>query len=189
MEGVPLLQKVVAQTTEIVDNITPDQLGKATPCAEWTVRDLINHITAGATIFAISAEQGSVPDAEMATLMGGDNLGDDYRGAWKAASAQALSAFEEPGVLEKIVTLPFGPMPAGVALNIAVFDVTTHACDLARATGQRITDTELLETALTIGRQMVGPELRQAGVFDPERAIPADAPVADRLLCFAGRRL
>ena len=189
MEGVPLLHKVVAQTTELVDQITPDQLGNATPCTEWTVRDLINHITGGATMFAISAEQGSVPDAQMGALMGGDNLGDDYRESWKAASRRALSAFEEPGVLERIVTLPFGEMPAGVALNVAVFDVTTHACDLARATGQKIADTELLETALTIGRQMVGPELRQPGVFDPELAISPDAPVADRLLCFAGRRL
>ena len=62
-----------------------------------------------------------------------------------------MAAFEAPGAMEKIVKLPFGEMPAGVALNIAIFDVATHAVDLARATGQHVTDTELLEGALAIG--------------------------------------
>ena len=59
-----------------------------------------------------------------------------------------MHAFEQPGVLEKTVKLPFGEMPAGVALNIAVFDVLTHAVDIARASGQQVNDTELIETAL-----------------------------------------
>jgi uncharacterized protein (TIGR03086 family) len=80
-------------------------------------------------------------------------------------------------------------MPAGVALNIAVFDVLTHAVDIARSTGQEVRDTDLIETALAMGHQMVGPELRIPGVFDPEQAAPADAPPADRLLAFAGRRI
>jgi uncharacterized protein (TIGR03086 family) len=150
---------------------------------------LINHITGGSTMFAISAEQGSVPDDVMAKIMGGDNLGDDYKGAWKAASARAMAVFAQPGVLEKMVKLPFGEMPAGIALNIAVFDVATHATDLARATNQTISDTGLLEAALEMGRQMIGPELRQPGVFDAEQPAPADAPIADRLLAFAGRKI
>ena len=42
-----------------------------------------------------------------------------------------MTAFEAPGAMDKIVALPFGQMPAGVALNIAIFDVATHAVDLA----------------------------------------------------------
>ena len=80
-------------------------------------------------------------------------------------------------------------MPAGVALNIAVFDVTTHAVDLARASGQAVTDTELLDAALGIGKQMVGPEMRQPGVFDEEQGVGSDASAEDRLLAFTGRRI
>ena len=97
-----------------------------------------------------------------------------------------MHAFEQPGALEKTVKLPFGEMPAGVALNIAVFDVLTHAVDIARASGQQVKDTELIETALAVGRQMVGPELRIPGVFDAEQPCADDAPPADRLLAFAG---
>ena len=58
-----------------------------------------------------------------------------------------------------------------IALNIAIFDVATHAVDLARATGQHVTDTELLEGALAMGRQMISPELRAPGVFGDEQAV------------------
>ena len=189
MDNVALLQRAVGETTRLADSITPDQLGNPTLCTEWTIRDVINHVTGGSTMFAMSAEQGSVPDEVMGQLMGGDNLGDDYKGSLSAATKRAMAAFDQPGVLDKVVKLPFGEMPAGVALSIAVFDVTTHAVDLARASGQTIEDTELLDAALAMGKQMIGPELRQPGVFDAEQSIASDASAEDRLLAFAGRRI
>jgi uncharacterized protein (TIGR03086 family) len=189
VDSLALLQQVVDETTVVVNGVADGQLANQSPCEAWTVRDVINHITGGATMFAISAEQGSVPDDELGRLMGGDNLGDDFRVAWAEAADRAMAAFTQPGALEKTVTLPFGQMPAGVALNIAVFDVLTHAVDIARSTGQEVRDTDLIETALAMGHQMVGPELRIPGVFDPEQAAPADAAPADRLLAFAGRRI
>ena len=187
MDEIQLLQRVVDETTRIVGNVTEEQWSTDSPCAEWTVRDVVNHITGGATMFALSVEQGRVPDDVLGQLMGGDNLGTDPLGAWKVAAAKAMAAFGTPGALDKIVTLPFGEMPAGVALSIAVFDVLTHAVDIASVTGQRLDDTELAETALVMGRQMVTAELRQPGIFDPEQPVAADAPVESRLLAFAGR--
>jgi uncharacterized protein (TIGR03086 family) len=184
-----MLQRAVDDAGRLVDRVTPDELVNPTPCTEWTVRDLINHVTGGATMFAMSAEQGSVPDEEMGRLMTSDNLGTDYKAAFHTATARAMAAFQKPGILEQIVKLPFGAMPAGVALNIAVFDVTTHAVDLARATGQTVGDTELLEAALGMGQEMIGPELRQPGVFGPERPAPSGASAEDKLLAFAGRQV
>jgi len=184
-----MLQRVVDATGGVLANTTTAQLANPTLCTEWTVRELVNHMVGGATMFAISAEQGSVPDDELGRLMGGDNVGDDPQGAWAAASQRAMTAFEAPGVMDKMVKLPFGEMPAGVALNIAIFDVATHAVDIARATGQHVTDTELLESSLAVGRQMISPELRIPGVFGDEQPIDASASAEDQLLAFAGRRL
>jgi len=185
---IDLLQRVVHETTRIVDNVKDDQLGNATPCTEWTVRDIVNHITGGATMFAISAEQGKVPDEQIGQLLGGDNLGNDFKGAWGAAGTRAMNAFDGLD-LSKPVTLPFGEMPAGIALNIAIFDVATHAVDIASSTGQAVTDTDLLETALEFGHAMIGQEFRDMGLFGAEQPCPADAPVADRLLAFSGRKV
>src|SRR5258708_20866732 len=106
MDSVALLQRVVDETTGIIGKIGPNELGAPTPCTEWTVRDLINHITGGSTMFAMSAEQGSVPDDQIPQLMGGDNLGADYMGPWKAASSRAMAVFAHPGALEHIAQLP-----------------------------------------------------------------------------------
>jgi uncharacterized protein (TIGR03086 family) len=189
MDSIAMLQRVVDTTSGVLDNTTTAQLTNPTLCTEWTVRDLVNHMVGGATMFAISAEQGSVPDDLLGQLMGGDNVGDDPKGAWATASQRALVAFERPGAMEKMVKLPFGEMPGGIALNIAIFDVTTHAVDIARATGQHVSDTELLEGSLAIGRQMIGPELRAPGVFGDEQPIADTASAEDRLLAFAGRKI
>ena len=189
MDELMVLQRVVEETNRVVDHVSDSQMTNPSPCEGWCVRDVLNHITGGATMFAISAEQGSVPDDMIGELMGGDNLGDDPKGAWATASTKALAAFGVPGVLDKVVTLPFGDMPASAALSIAVFDVLTHAVDIALSTDQRIEDVELVETALAMGHQMVGPELRQPGIFDAEQPVAADAPATTRLLAFAGRRV
>jgi uncharacterized protein (TIGR03086 family) len=189
MDAVETLHRTVGELNRLVDNIKPEQLDDATLCTEWKVRDLLNHLTSGATMFAISAEQGSVPDDVLGPLMTTDQLGDDYKGSVHTAATRALAAFGQPGIMEKTVQLPFGEMPAGIALNIAIFDVATHCCDLARATGQQVDDDELLAEALTKGKSFVGPQMRGGGLFDDEQSAAEGASPADRLLAFAGRHI
>ena len=188
MESLTVLRRAVDEITRIVDGLDESDLAKQTPCTEWKVRDLLNHITGGATMFAVSAEQGSVPDDVMAA-MGGDSLGDDFKGAWKAASARALSAFDDPAVMERNLTLPFGEMPGAMALAVAAADVSTHLCDLSKTTGEPVKDDELLDAALTLGQQVIQPGFRMPGVFDAERPCSDDAPMVDRILAFAGREI
>jgi len=189
MDTVELMKQVIASTDKVVGGLDDTDLAKASPCEEWTVKDVLNHITGGSTMFAVCVEQGSVPDDLLGQLMGGDNLGDDYQGAWSTASQRAVAAFESPGALDKMVKLPFGEMPAGIALNIAIFDVLTHAADIASVTGQTIEDTQLIETGLGVGHQMIGPDLRAPGLFGPEQPAPDGASPTTRLLAFAGRKV
>jgi uncharacterized protein (TIGR03086 family) len=119
--------------------------------------------------------------------MGGDNLGDDFKGNYRAASDRARATFGMPGALDKTVKLPFGEMPAGVALNIAIMDVMTHAVDIARSTDQSIDDEEILTVALDVGRQLITDDFRQPGAFGPEQQAGPNASAADKLLAFAGR--
>ena len=188
MDPVALLGRAVDEVSRLVEGLDDDQYGKPTPCSEWKVRDLLNHLVGGTTMFAVSAETGDVPDELMASLMSEDQLGDDPKQAWKASSARALAAFSKPGIMEQTVKLPFGEMPAGIAATIGVFDVTTHACDLAQATGQQVQDTDLIETALETGKQMIGPDMRVPGMFGPERPCAESASSVDKLLAFAGRQ-
>jgi uncharacterized protein (TIGR03086 family) len=188
VSDVEAMRKLLGETQRVVDGIEPSQLSNPSPCSEWDVRAVLNHVAGGADMFAICVDQGGISDEKLVELVGGDNLGDDYKGSFAAASKRAIAAFEQPGVDEKMVTLPFGQMPAGIALRIALFDVAVHTWDLAKGSGQDTTlDREVVETALEAGHQMIGPEMRGTGLFGPPVAVPDDASLEDKLAGFAGR--
>jgi uncharacterized protein (TIGR03086 family) len=187
-ENTVMLQRVIDETARLVAPLDQEDFRQASPCEGWTVADVLNHVTAGAIMFAIAAEDGAVSDEKMGELLGNDNLGSDPQASFGKAADQAITAFSVPGVMDKMVKLPFGEMPASVALDIAVFDVATHACDIAHGTGQTIADPATFEEALEYGRKMIGPELRVPGLFEAEQTPRSDA-IQDRLLAFGGRRI
>ena len=187
MDQTVMIGKVLDETNRVVDGIEPSQLDNPSPCDEWTVRDVLNHITSGATMFAVCVREGCISDEQLGELMVSDNLGADYTGAFRDASAAALSAFDEPGAADKMVKLPFGEMPAGVAIIIAIFDVATHTWDLARSTGQQMQlDPEVLAAAYELAQAMM-PGMRANGVVGEEVIVAVDAPMEDRLAGLAGR--
>jgi uncharacterized protein (TIGR03086 family) len=188
MDSIAMMNKVLGETSRIVDGIEPEQLDNPTPCEGWTVRDVLNHVTGGADMFAVAAAEGKVPDEQLGQFMGGDNLGTDYKGSFEAASARAMTAFSPPDIADKMITLPFGEMPAGVAVNFAIFDVTTHTWDLAKGTGQSTDlDPEVLAAALDAAQLMLNDDFRALGLFAEAVPVPEDAPLQDRLAGLTGR--
>jgi uncharacterized protein (TIGR03086 family) len=190
MRDLSVLKRCVTELNRVVDNIGADQLGDPTPCSEWVVRDVLNHVAAGGTMFAIGAELGSISDELVSKLfVTEDQLGDDYKAAVRSSSERTLAAFSMPGVFEKTLLLPMWHVPGHVAATVAVFDFTTHICDLARSTGQQVDDSELLWTALEYGRALDSPGLRVPGRLGPEQPMRPNASNMDALLAFAGRHL
>jgi uncharacterized protein (TIGR03086 family) len=188
MDQVATMRQVIAVIGGVIDRVEPDQLGSPTACDPWTVRDVINHVTSGAEVFGRCVRDGSLSDESLTEIMTTDRLGDDYRASFRRAADAALEAFAAPGAMDRIVTLPFGEMPARMAVDIAIFDVTTHAWDLARATGQRTDfDPEVASAALRAARSMLSDDLRATGRFGAEVPVAADAPIADQLAAFTGR--
>jgi len=188
MDEVATMRRVIDITGAVVDNIEPGQLDNPSPCEAWTVREVLNHITGGAEMFALCVRDGSAPEEMLGELMTGDRLGDDYKASFHRAADAANESFAIPGVMDRIVKLPFGEMPAGMALNIAIFDVTTHAWDLAKATGQSTDlDPEVAEVAYQVAQNMLSDDLRNSGMFGPAVKAPDDLPPADRLAALAGR--
>jgi uncharacterized protein (TIGR03086 family) len=186
-----LLESIDAAAAEfgrLVDGTEPNQLANPTPCAAFTVRDLLGHVASGATMFAIAFEQGSVPDEELGRVMSPDFLGDDYKAAYAQAIARATAAFSAPGGLDGTVALPFGEMPREAAVGIAVFDVLVHCSDLARATGQDLALTDAdAEAALALGQTLGIDNMRDGVAFAEAVVVADDASGWDRLVAFSGR--
>jgi len=178
-------RRALLHTGRIVLAVRPEQLVLPTPCRDWDVRLLLNHIIGGNYMFAEVAAGGR---ADAAGTMDDHTLPDP--GTNYLASADAvMAAWAQPGAMERRCHMPFGDIPAGAAVSIHFLDIVVHGWDLARATGQDTTiEPDLAEEALDISHGLLSPELRETGVFGPEVPISADNPLHDRLVAFMGRR-
>lgn len=182
------LRAVVDTATAVILDIEDDQLTNPTPCAEWNVRELLNHLVATSRRFAIAADKGRVGDAE-AQALDGDVLGDDFRGAWAETGKQLLLAFERPDVLGKALTLSSGDTTGDVAIDLAALEVGVHTADLARATGLPTGDPAPFAAVFGILRARMTEDWRGPGLLDDEQPVPPQAGVVDQLLAYAGRRV
>lgn len=163
-----------------------DQWDAPTPCTDWSVRDLVNHLV---------VEQLWVPETmagktmeEVGDRFDGDQLGDDPVGAWERASAASLAAVAEPGALERTVHLSRGEAPGGDYIAEMTTDATAHTWDLARGIGadDRL-DPDLVAFSILLLLPMKD-ELSKSGMFAEPVDVPEDADPQTKLLAMIGRR-
>ena len=182
------LERAAASTRAVLKGIAAEDLDRDTPCASWKVRDLLNHVLGGTHVFANTVRTG-----EMRPPEGGrkDFCDGDLVATFDEGAAQAVEAFAAPGAAEKMLTLPFGQMPAGVFVNIAATDVFQHGWDVAKATGQSTDlDPDLARELLVFAQGAIPEAFRgEDGTAPFGRAVEvsATAPPADQLAGFLGR--
>lgn len=102
-----------------------------TPCAEWDVYTLVNHVVLGAGRYARLIRGGS-RDAFIAERQL-DALADGALAAWESNRTECVAAFGEAGALQRIVPFSTGDVPGRVLLQIRIVEVFVHTWDLARA--------------------------------------------------------
>lgn len=164
--------------------VTPDQWSAATPCSEWDVRRLVNHV-AGEYLWVPELMAGKTI-ADVGTRLDGDLLGDDPLDALATAARGAQAAAEPPDALTRVVHLSFGDVPGADYLRQMAIDSVIHAWDLSRAIGADETlDPELVDFAFEELRQHAE-DWRSGGAFGPETE-PANGSTQARLLALTGR--
>jgi uncharacterized protein (TIGR03086 family) len=179
-----LYEQTVGVFDFVLRQVRPDQWSLPTPCPDWTVHDLVNHIVAEDCWVPPLLAGGTI--AGVGARFDGDVLGDDPTAAWTHASTCAVTA---AGAVagDKVVQLSFGPTPALEYLRQLAADHLIHAWDLAVATGQRLRFDE--QPLLEIGGWFIAMEddYRRAGAIGPRPSIEHDADPQRRLLAMFGR--
>lgn len=105
----------------------------ATPCDEWDVRALVNHVVGGATRYTMLLH-GATVDEVVATVAL-DHLGGDPVGSFEQRAQEVAHAFGEPGALSRTVHHPAGDISGRELLGLRVTEFAVHAWDLSRAIG------------------------------------------------------
>ena len=150
------------------------QLDADTPCDEWDVRTLMNHMLDTQNYFVSSArgEKASPPSPTPPKLLSDVPVADFER-----ARDEMIKTFSEPGVIDK----------TGPSLGIAFSDQLLHGWDLAKSTAQ---DTTMPDRLPEAAYQMIHGRFtddQRKGIFKPEIPVAADAPAQDKLLAYTGR--
>ncbi|MFJ8643660.1 TIGR03086 family metal-binding protein [Streptomyces sp. NPDC093610] len=181
------LFKAVELATGVLVAIRPDQYDQGTPCPEYSVRDLANHLVSVLRRLTVLGSGGS--------FMSVPNLAPDVAdGAWAEAWTGAAKEFDavwsDPAVLGRQIALPWGPVPGAVASVIYTNEFVLHIWDIAKATGQSPQwAPEVLAAPLAVMQRAVPAEPRGGQVpFGPVVEVHEDAPDIDKLVGWYGRR-
>ncbi|GIF74780.1 TIGR03086 family metal-binding protein [Asanoa siamensis] len=185
MELAAAYRRAVAGFGDQVARIRPDQWSAPTPCRDWTVRDLVNHL--------VYEDRWSVPLVNGASLgsvgdrFEGDLLGADPVTAARDAAAESIAAVSAPGALSRTVELSFGMTPADEYVRQLLADHVVHGWDLAAALGaDRALDADLVrEVADWFPANEAG--YRDSGAIAAAVDVPATAGPQDRLIAAFGR--
>ena len=189
--AVSYLEPVLDQLAEVVTRATPEIFGDPTPCRQYDVATLRDHVVGWlqffAAAFADPGRNAQRPDPDAYRAADDDrDLAEVVRDA-----AGTLEDAVRGGVLDGQIVLQQSRMDGPAAFAMVLGEYLIHGWDLAVAVGAPWTPPEqACETALEFFRAMILPEYRggEGGFFGEEVPVAPDAPALDRLLGFAGRR-
>ena len=183
MEPTEQLEYIVPMLNALVDRIDPSHLDASTPCDDFTVHGVLDHMMASGSTFAswfrgeeapewtALASDGRVPAAECRKIL--DDL---------------LAAVRSPGAMDRTIHAPMGDIPGSTFAAFVAFDGAVHGWDLATSTGLRFElPPELITSIDQFARAAIGPEMRDGDAFKNETEPPEDASPLARLAAFSGR--
>ena len=174
MDPIELYERVATRAAAIARDVRDEQRKLPTPCTEWDVAALLEHMGGGAA-YLLGALGADTAPAEQ----------------WPEAPAVAacVAALREPGAVERRCMSPANfEWSAGEAAAGTAMDQLIHTWDLAVAIGaDRALDPEVVEVIVAMFLPMMPEVGRQAGFVGPEVAVASDASPQDRLMGAMGR--
>lgn len=133
MELITAYRASLGEFTGRVAQVSPEQWSAPTPCREWDVHTLVNHVV-GEDLWTVPIFEGQTI-AEVGDRFIGDQLGDDPAATSAQAAMRAEAAVTAPGAIERTVQLSAGDVPATEYVHQLLADHLVHAWDLAVAVG------------------------------------------------------
>jgi uncharacterized protein (TIGR03086 family) len=179
MDPVSLFARATEDAGAVMAAVDRRALGWPTPCTEWTVQDLMDHL-AGSTRYLVEGA-GSVWPLPSEPITAA---------SYGAGRAAALAALAETGALDRTCTSPLGfGWSVAQATMGAFMDTLVHTWDLAVAIGHDpILDRALVDACIEAFLPDMPERGRAGGLVGPAVVVPPDASPQARLLAAMGRQ-
>lgn len=175
-----LLETAAADALPVLRGVRDDQLGEPTPCAEYDVHGLLDHLFQVIVNFQALAAKG---ESDFGAAP--ERLAEDRDERFAVEIAGLIKAWGAPGAEEGLTGAM--NMPARTVGAMALGDLTVHSWDLARATGQPYEPDAAVVRALGAEFAALAPTARAMGVFGEPVPVGEDATPFDSLLAVTGR--
>ena len=182
------LSPAAREVARVAGNVADDQLGAPTPCTEYSVSDLLNHLIGLSVAFRDAAHKTGGSTTPEAALAAG--LDPQWRTTLPRRLDELVEAWKAPDAWTGMTAAGGVDLPGEVAGLVALDEIVLHGWDLARATGQEYhCDPVTTQVILEFTQQSATPEESDSreGIFGPVVAVADDAPLFDRALGYAGR--
>lgn len=169
----------------VVDGVRADQLGAPTPCTEWDVRQLLNHLILWTSH---SLERRAHSESVAPELMDKDFAASaSFAAEYRAQLERALAAWSDPAVWERSLNVMGTPTPAPDVAAMMIMELVLHGWDLAAATGQEFSVAEPGASAALAAVEANAELFRKYNGFAGPVQVPADASGLLKTLALSGR--
>ena len=175
------------RTADALTNVTYDQLTASTPCANYSVGDVLHHLGGLALAFAAAARKDSGPLTGTPPSVDAAQLDPDWRTSYPGRLGDLAKAWTDPSAWQGMTRIAAMDMPGEAVGMVGLTEVVIHGWDLARATGHAYdVDSDIAEAVLGYVAQVAaqGPV---EGLFGAALPVADDAPVLDRIIALSGR--
>jgi uncharacterized protein (TIGR03086 family) len=185
--SIDLLAAAGEHFATVLSQTTPAQWTQPSPCEEWTVGDVADHVSGG-NRWSVLVLAGTEPGPALQQVRS-SGLGVDRPAEYPVTQQAQLAAFTAETDLSRTVNHLIGPVSVGRFVQIRMLDLTVHSWDLARGIGADETLPEPLVQACLHQLEGMGPKVALSGMFGSgaENAGPA-ATAQQRMLHLSGRR-
>ena len=172
----------------LVAEVDDVQLDAPTPCAEYTVGDLLDHIGGLAVAFAEAARKEQGTNATQAPPGSAAHLADDWRTRIPADLETLGTAWQDPAAWDGTTTIAGMEMPAPAVGAVALDEIVTHAWDLARSLGRPFdADADAIAGAMEFVGPISEPGAPRPEIFGPVVEVSDDVSAMDRFVALTGR--
>jgi uncharacterized protein (TIGR03086 family) len=183
MQPIDQLRAILPALTGVVEQIEPSELAAATPCDEFSVHDILDHMIVGATTFAAAFRGEPAPDVRPPAVYGRVPVAE-----FTEAMDALLAAVESEDALDRMIPTPLGELPGAQFAALVALDGLVHAWDLAVATDAHLQMTpEVVSSVSSFAAAAITDEVRATGMFAAATEAPADATGLEVLAGLTGR--
>ncbi|WP_330457071.1 TIGR03086 family metal-binding protein [Streptomyces sp. NBC_00820] len=174
--------------TELAGKVSDERLPDPTPCPDYTVRDLLAHLTGLAVAFRDAARKDLGPTTDTSPEAGLPELAPDWRERLAEALDELAEAWREPSAWTGTTRAGGVDLPGAVAGAVVADELVIHGWDLARALGLPYEpDAAVVEAALGFLTGAAAGLDRERGPFGPVVPVPQDAPPLEHAVSLSGR--